>query len=962
MGRIGTVQSPILVGRDGHLELAEARLADAAAGHGRTLFVAGEAGIGKSRLVGAILRKARSLGFTTAKGDIAPQDREVPGALLLDLARTMRETPGMESAGTDLLARWGSAGVPARAGRRQLVRDSVERLRSAAEGPMVLAFEDLQWADDLSLEAIAELARTIEARPILVIAAYRRDEAPDDGPLRAHRSHALTQRWAEEVRLDRLSAAQTATMVSLLLESELPAPRDVAAAIHERSDGVPLHIEELLATVRARGALDAAAVRDVGVPDSIEDSVLVRVATLTPAAQAVARAGAVLGRCFVPGVLAGVMDVPVADLEDPLQELVDQAILDPFGARDEGYHDFRHQLLRDALYRHTPPRERRRYHARAAEFGAGLEGQTEIHASLHFARAGLRDEAYRTALAGARAAVGVSAHREAFELYRRAIDNQPPDLAPLARGELLYAFTSEALALEDMSVAEPTARAAAAAFRAADAVLEAIDAMSLVLALWRRDGHPVAARIDLAQTLLAELDGFHDQSATQPLRGDIAFYLAFALADAGALDEARTAAHAAQAAARATGSLDLHLMVEGIEAIIDFAAIGPDVGRERLAAATRVAVERGLEDPILSGMRDSSLLAVRAMDYAAARDWIERGLRYGEEFEQSHCAHVMVGTSAFIDWATGAWDVAADASRQLLVDRGCRRGVSAARWALGYVALGRGDLEAARAELQVALEWAEAAGALDLILPPSWGLAEAAVIAGDFEEAVSRSEDALGRAMGTGERTLVVPFVVTGIRAYQGAGRPVDAERWLSRVSEHVAPTRTVALPALEHGRGLVALASGSPASARRSLEAAVAGWQGLGRTWESSWASLDLASCLARLNRFALAVAIAGQVQETAASLRSPALVERAAAILRQGRGRIIDVEPWHPLTTREFEVATLISQGLTNAQIADQLGIAPKTASAHVEHILAKLGASRRAEIATWASHVAGVPAGAR
>ena len=73
--------------------------------------------------------------------------------------------------------------------------------------------------------------------------------------------------------------------------------------------------------------------------------------------------------------------------------------------------------------------------------------------------------------------------------------------------------------------------------------------------------------------------------------------------------------------------------------------------------------------------------------------------------------------------------------------------------------------------------------------------------------------------------------------------------------------------------------------------------------------------------------------------------------------RGEV--VEPWHPLTTREFEVARKIAEGRTNAELADELGISPKTASAHVEHILAKLGVARRAEIAAWASGVM-TPAG--
>jgi DNA-binding CsgD family transcriptional regulator len=87
--------------------------------------------------------------------------------------------------------------------------------------------------------------------------------------------------------------------------------------------------------------------------------------------------------------------------------------------------------------------------------------------------------------------------------------------------------------------------------------------------------------------------------------------------------------------------------------------------------------------------------------------------------------------------------------------------------------------------------------------------------------------------------------------------------------------------------------------------------------------------------------------------------LADRAETLLRMARGHASDDEPWRPLTSREFEVARLIGDGLTNAEIADTLGIAPKTASSHVEHILAKLGASRRAEIATWASHVQPRPA---
>ena len=200
-----------------------------------------------------------------------------------------------------------------------------------------------------------------------------------------------------------------------------------------------------------------------------------------------------------------------------------------------------------------------------------------------------------------------------------------------------------------------------------------------------------------------------------------------------------------------------------------------------------------------------------------------------------------------------------------------------------------------------------------------------------------------------------MPFVVTGVRAEQAAGRPAAAEAWLAACAEQLTKMPALALPALDHGKGLVALAAGSTGVARHALEAAIDGWEKQGRIWEATWARLDLASCLTRMNRFADAVALAVEARSVASRLDSRPLADRADALQRMARGHVSVDEPWRPLTAREFAVARLITEGLTNAEIASELSIASKTASSHVEHILAKLGASRRTEIAAWASEVA-------
>jgi DNA-binding CsgD family transcriptional regulator len=199
--------------------------------------------------------------------------------------------------------------------------------------------------------------------------------------------------------------------------------------------------------------------------------------------------------------------------------------------------------------------------------------------------------------------------------------------------------------------------------------------------------------------------------------------------------------------------------------------------------------------------------------------------------------------------------------------------------------------------------------------------------------------------------------VVTGTRSFIAARRPDEAASWLAQVREFLTGWDSVAGAALSHADGLVRLAGGSLSAAREALERAIRGWEERGRTWEALWGQLDLAQCLTRMNRHADAAEILDRVRVRAELIGSPPMLARADQLTRTSRGRGRDQEPWRPLTVREFEVARLITGGLTNAQIAAELSVSPKTVSAHVEHILAKLGVGRRTEVAAWA---AGIRAG--
>ena len=160
------------------------------------------------------------------------------------------------------------------------------------------------------------------------------------------------------------------------------------------------------------------------------------------------------------------------------------------------------------------------------------------------------------------------------------------------------------------------------------------------------------------------------------------------------------------------------------------------------------------------------------MDYASATSLLTAGLRYADSIEQSYCAHLMSATAAMVDWAEGRWADAAGQAGHALADRGCRRGAEFARWTIGYIEMSRGDLEAADDDLAQGVAFGITSESIELILPPLWGQAEVAILGGDPERAIALCRDALDRSQAIGER-LLVPFVVTGVRAYQAAGTSV---------------------------------------------------------------------------------------------------------------------------------------------------------------------------------------------
>ncbi len=413
--------------------------------------------------------------------------------------------------------------------------------------------------------------------------------------------------------------------------------------------------------------------------------------------------------------------------------------------------------------------------------------------------------------------------------------------------------------------------------------LEAADMVIMLAANARRDVRSAAERRRLLEQADAELLALPPSPDRELSLSDVRSMQALLATDSGHYTAAVPVFEQALAYRRAssdpdTGDIDYTLstlgvydgrITEGLGAMID------------VARRARAAQQESLG---VTAFRWTTATATRVMAYEVARECLVEGMRYSAEIEQSYCRHVMAAASSHLDWAAGRWDDAVATAGIELVENGSRRGKQGSRDTLGFVAFGRGQLERARELLQESLDIGLPSAEVELVFPAMWGLAETALLAGSPEEAFARCEAALELAETTEERALLVPFVVTGVRAALAARRPDAAEAWLERLRDLLAGWTSLAKHALDHGDGLIRTSAGSTIVARASLEAALVGWVARGRIWEASWARLDLAACLLRSNREGEALEPLRAVRALADELDSVAAADARGRAARDG------------------------------------------------------------------------------
>ncbi|MBV8869347.1 MAG: AAA family ATPase, partial [Acetobacteraceae bacterium] len=444
-----------LVGRDDEIALLVHNWRRAKAGKGQVVLICGEPGIGKSRLTAALQSRLAEDAHTQFRLFCSPHHRDstlypfinklervigleagdTPEVKLDKLEAALRRTDADSGEAIGLFAELLDLPDTGRHPRPTLDPQQRRQATLAAfvrqvemltsDQPMLGVFEDAQWSDATSLELLGILITRIERLPVLLVITFR----PEFTPPWATLAHVSL------LPLNRLSPSQT-TALATHIAGDKALPPEIIERIVERTDGIPLFVEELTKTLVESGQLrkaEGAYVLDsplphLAIPTTLHASLLARLDRLN-AAKRLAQVAAALGRVFSYDLLAAVANVPEPALTGALDQLVEAELLFRHGLPPRVGFTFKHALVRDAAYSTLLRRERQQLHARIAKVLAqealdASETQPEILAH-HYTEAGLVEPAVTHWRRAGERAMRRWANVEAVQHFTRAIELLP---------------------------------------------------------------------------------------------------------------------------------------------------------------------------------------------------------------------------------------------------------------------------------------------------------------------------------------------------------------------------------------------------------------------------------------------------------------------------------------------------------------------------------------------------------
>jgi DNA-binding CsgD family transcriptional regulator len=920
-------------------------IAEAQKARGQLLLLAGEAGVGKTRLAQETLETAnlRILTTPTVARDPAPY------APIVGLLRAYRRQTNESSPFADVsLGRYLNAllpelgAAPPNADRSTLV----EALRAAFEHiacrkPTAIFIDDLHEADHATFALLPHLAAAAESVPLLLLAAYRADEIGRDHPLRSLRNALRRAGKLHELHVEPLDAADSALLAEQLLGHAL-APA-LAAWLYTRTLGLPLFIEELVALLASSHALRprngqlelAQPAVDLPVPETVRDLVLLRTARLSDSARAALEVAAVVGVAFDLDLVAR-----LSGGEQTLEEAFASGLLVETG---QFCGAFRHPLMRDAVYGDIAwPRRRGLHRAVAQQLDRGACGALVL--AEHWLAGRDLERARNTLLEAALAAADVHAYRDAAACARRALELWPEGHADAERLTVLGR-------LGDWAELSGNLGEALSAWRqVAEAQADAAD-WSAVATVQRR----IAAVFELQGVWDAALSAREAAASAFARSGASGEAAAERLAAAAHLRSAGTFAPALELLGLATdeavraGRRDLQARILGLVGNLRARQGDYTPGLELVRSGLALALEHNLATAAAEVYQRLGDSYEQAGELTAARQTYLAAAEFCQVQGAAAAAQLCLACMTVVLRQNGDWSECERVCREVqasseatLHARAVSAGMLGLLWAL------RGDPRRAQPLLLDAARIAQHIELVPMDLLSAWGLAMVDDLEGRAERAAQRCWALLERWGRSDERHFVVPALRWAASLFGSQSDAAGARACAHALAQIVARVADLeAVAALGHALGEVSLCEGDLARAAEHFEQAVERLGGLDLPYDRAHSALRSGTVLLSQARTEAASARLREAHRMALTLgATPLALAAARQLAASGEDLAAGV-----LSRREHEVTLLLAEGCTNREIAERLVISERTAENHVQRILNRLGLRSRTQVAAWA-----------
>jgi DNA-binding NarL/FixJ family response regulator len=940
-------RAPALVGRE--RELAE--LVDAIRQSSRRglILLAGEAGMGKTRLADEAIAAA---GVAAFHGGASQESTPPYGPILAALRSYLRADPaGLDDMGP---LKGHLAVLLPELGRSRKDASSatiVEALRRAFETmagrrACCVVLDDLHWADETTLvDVLPMLAGALVDAPGVVIGAYRNDEIPRGHPVRQLRRDLRRAGRLHEFVLEPLDAPSTAELASQSLGGD-PTPA-LAAALHERTQGVPFFVEELAGALAASGRLRQGKRgvelegEEVPLPDTVRDAVLLRAASLSDDARSLLEVAAVAGLTFELPVLVDLAG------ETGLDEAMESGII---VESEPGSAAFRHALTREALYGDVRWTRRRALHRRHAEFLADRGGRPGVVAE-HWLAAHDYERAAPALVAATEEYEGVHAYRDALRAGRRAVELWPEGQGEAERLAVLDRVGRCAQLCGELAEAIVTWKEVADARRSVGDKLGAAEAGRQLATAYDLQGASQRALLARRAAAGAFSEGGRPGEAAAEL-----------LAAAGHLDSAGSLAAAlelvewARSEAELSGRPDLQARVLGVEGTVRAKLGEIEPGLEAARAGLQLALSEGLVAPAAEAYQRLANVLENAGDYRAAWDAYQTAYDFCDARGEDAAAQVCLVCLGAILFFTAQWDRAIELDRTILASPDAPLGVKmGAKQHIGLIGAARGETKHSRRLLSESGAYAARFDRQRMAIGDAMGHAWIDDLEGSVDSALERCRFILARWGESESLHYPVPALrwATTFLATHGAGD--DARACASALAAVASKTANPeALAALGHAIGETALLEGDPEEAAAHFERALAILRAIELPFEAAQTQVRAGVALAAAGERTRSVEHLVDAYRTARKLRARPLAMYAARELdamgepvERRLGRKAAAALGGPgLSRRELEVMRLVAAGRTNREIAHEFFVSPRTVDMHVRNIFVKLGCRSRAE----------------